>query len=99
MQAHPALLRQRAVEAVAAPVIRYDKEEVFIVSEEEWRERCRSAPTLGALLANYARAGVFSRPNTCRSWNERVLGQNFGRGMGADPHPLEQPRRGRARRV
>ena len=99
MQAHPALLRQCAVEAVAAPFIRYGKEEVFIVSEEEWRERCRTAPSLGALLANYARAGVLSWPNTCRSWKERVLGQAFERDMGPDPHPLEQPQRGRARRV
>jgi prevent-host-death family protein len=31
------------------------KEAVVIISEQEWRRRCRSAPTLGALLAQYAR--------------------------------------------
>ena len=38
---------------------RYGKEAVVIVSEQEWQTRERSAPTLGALLAQHARAGTF----------------------------------------
>jgi len=58
-------------------VTRYGKEAVVIVSEDEWRARCRSAPTLGALLAQHARAGHISEPMTDRPWKERRLGLDF----------------------
>jgi hypothetical protein len=45
-----------------------------MVSEHEWRARCRAAPTLGALLAQHARAGSFSEPATDRPWKDRPLG-------------------------
>ena len=55
-------------------VTRYGKEAVVIVSEQEWRARPRSAPTLGALLARYARAGALGEDATDRPWTERPLG-------------------------
>ena len=57
-------------------VTRYGKEAVIIVSETEWAARCRSAPTLGALLARYARTGLMSEPITDRPWKDRPLGQD-----------------------
>ena len=58
-------------------VTRDGSEAVIIVSEVEWRARSRSAPTLGALLAQHARAGHMSEPATDRPWKERRLGLNF----------------------
>jgi prevent-host-death family protein len=58
-------------------VTRHGKDAVIIVSEDEWRARCRSAPTLGALLAQYARADDLSEPFTNRPWGERPLGESF----------------------
>ena len=58
-------------------VTRYGKEAVIVVSEKEWAARCRSAPTLGALLASYARIGLMSEPITDRPWKERPLGQDI----------------------
>jgi PHD/YefM family antitoxin component YafN of YafNO toxin-antitoxin module len=55
-------------------VTRYGGEAVVIVSEREWRARSRSAPTLGALLARYARAGRLDDDITDRPWTERPLG-------------------------
>ena len=56
---------------------RYGKEAVVIVSEEEWKTRCRTAPTLGALLAQHARAGAMQEPIADRSWNDRPLRSDF----------------------
>jgi prevent-host-death family protein len=58
-------------------VTRYGKEAVIIVSETEWAARCRSAPTLGALLARHARTGLMSEPITDRPWKDRPLGQDI----------------------
>jgi antitoxin Phd len=58
-------------------VTRYGKEAVVIVSEQEWRARLRSAPTLGALLARYARKGALREDITDRPWKDRPLGIDF----------------------
>jgi prevent-host-death family protein len=70
-------LVERALAGEPQRVTRYGKEAVVIVSEEEWRVRCRSAPTLGALLAQHTRAGTFSAPVTDRPWKDRELGSDF----------------------
>ncbi len=70
-------LVERALAGEPQRVTRYGKEAVVIVSEGEWRARCRSAPTLGALLAQHARAGHMSLPMTDRPWKERRLGSGF----------------------
>ncbi len=67
-------LIERALAGEPVRVTRHGKEAVVIVSEEEWRALCRSAPTLGALLANYARGGVLRGGITHRPWRERRLG-------------------------
>jgi prevent-host-death family protein len=48
-------LFERALAGEPQRVTRYGKGAVIIVSEDEWRARCRTAPTLGALLAQHAR--------------------------------------------
>ena len=73
-QAEFSKLVERALAGEPQRVTRYGTETVVIVSEDEWRARCRSAPTLGALLAQHARAGTFSEPATDRPWRERPLG-------------------------
>jgi prevent-host-death family protein len=70
-------LVERALAGEPQRVTRYGKEAVVIVSEDEWRVRCRSAPTLGALLAQYARADLMNAPITNRPWTERPLGLDF----------------------
>lgn len=70
-------LVERALAGEPQRVTRYGKEAVVIVSEEEWSIRCRTAPTLGALLAQHARAGTMSEPVTARPWKERPLGSSF----------------------
>ena len=64
----------RALAGEPQRVTRYGKEAVVIVSEDVWRARCCSAATLGALLAQHARAGTFSELATGRPWKERQLG-------------------------
>ncbi len=64
----------RALAGEPVRVTRHGKEAVVIVSEAEWRARCRSAPTLGALFANYARAGALRGGVAHRPWRERPLG-------------------------
>ncbi|MBS0522933.1 MAG: type II toxin-antitoxin system Phd/YefM family antitoxin [Proteobacteria bacterium] len=64
----------RALAGEAVRVTRHGKEAVVIVSEEEWRARCRSAPTLGALIANHARMGILRGKIVHRPWRERPLG-------------------------
>jgi hypothetical protein len=54
--------------------MREHHEPIVIGSEEERRSPCRSASTLGALLAQHARAGTFSEPVTDRPWKEHQLG-------------------------
>lgn len=71
-------LVERALAGEPQRVTRYGKEAVVIVSEEEWRAKTRSAPTLGALLAQHARAGTFAEEEvTARPWKERQLGDDF----------------------
>ena len=70
-------LVERALAGDPQRVTRYGKEAVVIVSEEAWHARCRSAPTLGALLAQHARAGLMSESITDRPWKERLLGSDF----------------------
>jgi prevent-host-death family protein len=67
-------LVERALAGEPQRVTRYGKEAVVIVAEREWRRRAGSAPTLGALLARYARAGRLGKDITDRPWNERPLG-------------------------
>jgi prevent-host-death family protein len=76
-QAEFSKLVERALAGEPQRVTRYGTEAVVIVSEDEWRARCHSAPTLGALLAQHARAGNFSEPATDRPWKERPLGLDF----------------------
>jgi hypothetical protein len=59
-------------------VTRHGKEAVIIVSEQQWRARARSAPTLGALLAQHARTGTFREDVADRPWKERPLGNDLG---------------------
>ena len=70
-------LFDRALAGEPQRVTRHGKEAVMIVSEEEWRIRARSAPSLGALLARHARAGTTSEPVAARPWKERPLGSDF----------------------
>ncbi len=70
-------LVERALAGEPQRVTRYGKEAVVIVSEDEWRIRCRAAPTLGALLSWHARGGLMSEPITARTWKERPLGSEF----------------------
>jgi hypothetical protein len=58
-------------------VTRYGKEAVVIVSEQAWLAQSRSAPTLGALFARYARAGMLRQKVVHRPWKERTLGKDF----------------------
>ncbi len=77
-RAHLSKLVGRALAGEPQRVTRYGKEAVVIVSEQEWRARSRSAPTLGALLARHARAGTFREDITDRAWTERPLGTELG---------------------
>lgn len=70
-------LVERALAGEPQRVTRYGKQAVVIVSEEEWRARSRSAPTLGALLAEHARAGTLDDAISSRPWKERPLGSDF----------------------
>ena len=67
-------LVERALAGEPQRVTRYGKEAVVIVSEEEWRLRSRAAPTLGALLARYARDGGLGEDIADRPWTDRRLG-------------------------
>lgn len=70
-------LVDRALAGDPQRVTRYGKEAVMIVAEKEWLARPRSAPTLGALLAQFARNGTLNEEATHRTWNERELGKDF----------------------
>ena len=72
-------LVERALAGEPCRVTRYGKEAVVVVSEQVWQERMRSAPTLGALLAQYARSvaadgAPADDDTTDRPWKERTLG-------------------------
>lgn len=77
-RAHLARLVDKALAGEPQRVTRYCKEAVVIVSEQTWRARSRSAPTLGALLARYARAGTIRADAVDRPWKERPLGRDLG---------------------
>ena len=67
-------LIERALAGEPQRITRYGKEAVVIISEEAWRMRSRGAPTLGALLAQQAKAGTLHEDLTDRPWKERPLG-------------------------
>ena len=69
-------LVERALAGEPQRVTRYGKEAVVIISERQWRAHARSAPSLGALLADYARAGKLGDDMTDRPWTDRPLGAN-----------------------
>ena len=70
-------LFDRALAGEPQRVTRHGKEAVMIVSEEEWRTRTRSAPSLGARLARHARAGTLSEAIAERPWKDRPLGSQL----------------------
>ena len=70
-------LVERALAGEPQRVTRYGKEAVVIVSEVDWTARARSAPTLGALLAQRARAGALDQQAADRPWKERSLGDDI----------------------
>jgi prevent-host-death family protein len=76
-RAHFSKLVERALAGEPQRVTRYGKEAVVVVSEQEWRARARSAPSLGALLAQYAEAGLLGDDMTDRPWTERPLGADL----------------------
>ena len=67
-------LVERALAGEPQRVTRYGKQAVVIVSERQWQARAHSAPSLGALLAGYARAGKLGGDITDRPWSDRPLG-------------------------
>ena len=67
-------LVERALAGEPQRITRHGQEAVIIVSEQQWSTRSRSAATLGALLAQYARGGQLSDPISDRPWKERPLG-------------------------
>ena len=70
-------LVERALGGEPQRITRYGKEAVIVVSEADWIAKSRSAPTLGALLANYANDGLFADDLADRPWAERELGEDF----------------------
>jgi len=67
-------LIDRALAGEPQRITRHGKEAVMIVAEKDWQAQPRSAPTLGALLARYARAGTLDDGIAARPWKERPLG-------------------------
>jgi antitoxin Phd len=70
-------LVERALAGEPQRITRYGKEAVMVVSEAAWTARSRTAATLGALLAQYARAGTLGDDMSDRPWSERPLGSDF----------------------
>ncbi len=80
-------LVERALGGEPCRITRYGKEAVVIVSEELWQSRSKSAPTLGALLARFARGELSPKSDppvagdddeiTDRPWRERPLGKGI----------------------
>jgi prevent-host-death family protein len=77
-------LVERALAGEPQRVTRYGKEAVVVVSEAAWVACSRSAPTLGALLAQHARGGTTSGDMTDRPWIDRPLGGDFGGDVAGD---------------
>ena len=69
-------LVERALAGEPQRVTRYGKEAVVVMSEQQWRALTRSAPTLGALLAEHTRSGTIDDASD-RPWRERPLGHDF----------------------
>ena len=72
-------LVDRALAGEPQRVTRYGKDAVVIVSEEEWNKRKPKYASLGALLADYARRGVFDEDMFDRTGfkQTRPLGEDF----------------------
>lgn len=70
-------LVDRALAGEPQRITRYGKEAVIVVSEAAWEARNQSAPTLGALLAQHARAGTLGDDMFDRPWKDRLLGADF----------------------
>lgn len=80
-------LVERALGGEPCRVTRYGKEAVVIVSEELWQAKSKSAPTLGALLARFARSELSDLSPAAeasddeaiadRPWKERPLGKSI----------------------
>ena len=73
-------LIDRALAGEPQRVTRYGKEAVVIVSETAWQARMRSAPTLGALLAQFAETGHVGHVGSDgvdRPWAERPVGADI----------------------
>ena len=69
VQADFSKLFDRALAGVPSRVTQDGKGTVVIVSEEAWKARTHTAPTLGHLLARYAEAGLLGDDVTNRPWN------------------------------
>jgi prevent-host-death family protein len=76
-RANFAKLVERALAGEPQRVTRYGKEAVVVVSEREWRARSKASPTLGNLLARYARAGHLWKGAIARPWKDRPVGTQF----------------------
>jgi prevent-host-death family protein len=72
-------LVDRALAGEPQRVTRYGKDAVVIVSQAEWDKRKPKYANLGALLADYARRGVFGKDMFDRSafTQTRPLGEDF----------------------
>jgi antitoxin Phd len=75
-------LVERALAGEPQRITRYGKEAVVVISEEAWAARARSAPTLGALFAQHARAATLIDDAVIedagnRPWKDRPLGEDF----------------------
>jgi prevent-host-death family protein len=70
-------LVERALAGEPQRITRYGKEAVVVISEQAWSALSRSAPTLGALLAQHARVGTMGSDMTDRPWKDRPLGDDF----------------------
>jgi prevent-host-death family protein len=70
-------LIDRALAGEPQRITRYGKDAVVVVSEAAWAARTKSAPSLGALLADYAEAGKLGEDMVDRPWAERPLGKDF----------------------
>ena len=78
-------LVERALAGEPCRVTRYGKEAVVIVSEELWQAKSKSAPTLGALLARFARSELPDLGEDAsdddaiadRPWKDRPFGKGI----------------------
>lgn len=70
-------LVDRALAGEPQRITRYGKEAVVVVSEEAWLQKTSGAPTLGALLAQFARGDTLAGETSSRPWGERELGKDL----------------------